>query len=64
MSKLFDLLKKLNITSNLGEERTLDDLKYDYMGVYFTAPWCSACTVFKPNLDRIHQLSRGIGLRF
>ena len=64
MSRYFDILRKLFITSNLGEDRSLEDLKYDYLGVYFTAPWCSACTVFKPNLDRIHQLSRGISLRF
>lgn len=64
MSRYYNLLRNLVITSNLGEEKTVDDLKYDYLGVYFTAPWCSACTVFRPNLDRIHQLSRGISLRF
>lgn len=45
MSTIMDMLEKVGtlIDCKSGKEGTLKDFQYKYLGLYFTATWCSYC---------------------
>ncbi len=45
MAGIFDYLSSFGtlIDSKSGQEGSIKDFKYKYLGLYFTATWCSYC---------------------
>ena len=53
---IFEYLKRLGSLKNSEDQTsTIDNLKFKYLGLYFTAQWCRSCHMLAPHLKNLYE---------